>query len=187
MRVRMGVWCNCSHLTDCNLPIRGYFSHHGNSDLEGRKNISEIMLASQFVISFVVGCRILYGIGTFGVWKRKLRDLINIRSVGAIIFEKKDLTAVDSDDSLRSSNDIEANHMRICQCAFMFLKVYMLCVACVLWYYWPSRRSQGSNFSLLVGTNFGLGFTVAGLSVWASIILQVIAASFFIWIMTAGA
>ena len=116
-----------------------YFSSHGNQVLEEYRRGTEAFLFSQFLASLIFSSIILYILGIFHIWASALLDfLVRFNAVT----DKTQWTL--GDGQLEASDSAPTNieapislaRLRLCECIFVFMKIWMALTADVLLNLW---------------------------------------------------
>jgi class 3 adenylate cyclase len=161
------------------LPDQGpIFHHYGNPKLIWRMNITQVLLAGQFMVSIALSFLAFFLLGNIRMGIQKIHEFFIrhrwISDPEELMLKDEVSEATDLREKPHSTLSLSKTIILMCNVLYVMLKVLNVAVAFVLGFVWPSRLNQGLHFSLYSISGYAVSHTIFGVSFGGNSILALL-------------
>jgi class 3 adenylate cyclase len=161
------------------LPDQGpTFYHYGNPELIWRMNITQVLLAGQFIVSIALSFLVFFLLGNIRMGIDTVRQfLIRHRWISdpeQLILNDEVYDAMGVPEKSASAVSLSNQTIPLCDLLYVMLKIFDVALMLVLAFVWPSRIFQGVQFSLYSMTGYLVSHSVFGVSPVSNIVLALL-------------
>ncbi len=158
------------------LPDQGpIFHHYENPELIWRMNITQVLLAGQFIVSIALSCLVFFLLGNIRMGINSVRECcISHRRISdpeQLILNDEVSYAMGLTEKSRSTVSLSNQTILLCDLLYVMLKILNVAIMLVLGFVWPSRFFQGVQFSLYSATGCLVSHCIFGVSPVSNIVL----------------
>jgi class 3 adenylate cyclase len=158
------------------LPDQGpIFHHYGNPELIWRMNITQVLLAGQFIVSIALSCVVFFLLGNIRIGINTVRQFcIHHRWISdpeQLILNDEVSDAMGLTEKSRSTVSLSNQTIPLCELLYVMLQILNVAIMLVLGFVWPSRIFQGVQFSLYSMTGYLVSHSIFGVSPVSNIVL----------------
>jgi hypothetical protein len=165
------------------LPDQGpIFHHYGNPKLIWRMNLTQALLAGQFIVSIAFSFLAFFLLGNIRMGIKKIHEVFIrhrwISDPEELMLKDEVSEATDLREESHSTLSLSKTNILMCNMLYVMLKILNVAVAFGLGLVWPSRRNQGLNFSLYSISGYAVSHTIFGVSFGGNSILALLSLPF---------
>jgi len=158
------------------LPDQGpIFHHYGNLELIWRTNVTQALLAGQFIVSIALSCIAFFLLGHIRMGINIVREfLIRHRWISdpeQLILSDEVFDAMDLGEKPQNTVALSKQTVHLCNVLYVMLKILNVAIMLRLGFVWPSRIAQGAHFSLYSLTGYLVSHSIFGVSFVSNIVL----------------
>jgi antibiotic biosynthesis monooxygenase (ABM) superfamily enzyme len=158
------------------LPDQGpIFHHYGNPELIWRMNMTQALLAGQFIVSIALSCLAFFLLGNIRMGITTVREFFirhrRISDPEQLIQSDEVSNSMNLRKKPQSTISLSKQTIFLCNVLYVMLKILNLAFMLWLGFVWPSRITQGVQFSLYSMTGYLVSHSIFGVSFVSNIVL----------------